>query len=202
MMADLKSVVNPILLAEEDLRRGIELLFFAYRDFTGEADRQLAELGLGRAHHRAIYFIGRNQGLTVSELLATLKITKQSLSRVLQELMAEDYVVQHPGQTDRRQRRLRLTSKGEALEQALTEGQRRRLARAYAQAGADAVDAFHKVLLHVIDDGDRPRLPESETRLSPVPETEARLAPVPENEARLPPLPETEVRLPPLRAAG
>ena len=138
----------------------------------------------------------------MSELLATLKITKQSLSRVLQELMAEDYVVQHPGQTDRRQRRLRLTSKGEALEQALTEGQRRRLARAYAQAGADAVDAFHKVLLHVIDDGDRPRLPESETRLSPVPETEARLPPLSENEARLPPLPETEVRLPPLRGRG
>jgi len=97
MMADLKTAVNPIFLSEEDLRRGIELLFFAYRDFTGEPDRQLAELGLGRAHHRAIYFIGRNPSLTVSQLLSILKITKQSLSRVLQELMAEDYVVQTPG---------------------------------------------------------------------------------------------------------
>jgi DNA-binding MarR family transcriptional regulator len=162
MMADLKTAVNPILLAEEDLRRGIELLFFAYRDFTGEADRQLAELGLGRAHHRAIYFIGRNPDLTVSELLAILKITKQSLSRVLQELVAADYVAQNPGSTDRRQRRLSLTPRGEALERLLTEGQRRRLARAYAQAGADAVESFHRVLLHVIDDADRPRLPEDE----------------------------------------
>jgi DNA-binding MarR family transcriptional regulator len=167
MMADLKTAVNPILLAEEDLRRGIELLFFAYRDFTGEADRQLAELGLGRAHHRAIYFIGRNPALTVSELLGILKITKQSLSRVLQELMAENYVVQNPGSTDRRQRRLSLTPRGEALERLLTEGQRRRLARAYAQAGADAVESFHKVLLHVIDDEDRPRLPEDEVSPDP-----------------------------------
>ncbi len=167
MMADLKGAVNPILLAEEDLRRGIELLFFAYRDFTGEADRRLAELGLGRAHHRAIYFIGRNPGLTVSELLAVLKITKQSLSRVLQELMAENYVMQNPGTTDRRQRRLSLTPRGEALERQLTEGQRRRLASAYAQAGADAVASFHKVLLHVIDDADRPRLPEDEASRRP-----------------------------------
>ena len=160
MMADLKTAVNPIFLSEEDLRRGIELLFFAYRDFTGEPDRQLAELGLGRAHHRAIYFIGRNPSLTVSQLLSILKITKQSLSRVLQELVAEDYVVQTPGPTDRRERRLKLTSRGEALENLLTEGQRRRLGRAYAQAGPEAVAAFHQVLLSVIDDADRPRLPE------------------------------------------
>ncbi len=168
MMADLKTVVNPILLSEEDLRRGIELLFFAYRDFTGEADRQLAELGLGRAHHRAIYFIGRNPGLSVSELLAVLKITKQSLSRVLQELMAAGYVVQNPGPTDRRQRRLSLTQRGEALERLLTEGQRRRLGRAYAQAGPEAVEAFHRVLLNVIDAADRPRLPEEEAPGRPV----------------------------------
>jgi DNA-binding MarR family transcriptional regulator len=160
MMADLKTAVNPIFLSEEDLRRGIELLFFAYRDFTGEPDRQLAALGLGRAHHRAIYFIGRNPSLTVSQLLSILKITKQSLSRVLQELVSEDYVVQTPGPTDRRERRLKLTAKGEALEQLLTEGQRRRLGRAYAQAGAEAVHSFHQVLLNVIDDADRPQLPE------------------------------------------
>ena len=160
MMADLKTAVNPIFLSEEDLRQGIELLFFAYRDFTGEPDRQLADLGLGRAHHRAIYFIGRNPSLTVSELLSILKITKQSLSRVLQELIGQDYVVQTPGATDRRQRCLKLTPKGNALEQLLTEGQRRRLGRAYAQAGPVAVEIFHKVLLSVIDDADRPLLPE------------------------------------------
>jgi DNA-binding MarR family transcriptional regulator len=167
MMADLKSPVNPIFLSDESLRQGIELLFFAYRDFTGEADRQLAEIGLGRAHHRAIYFIGRNPSLTVSELLSILKITKQSLSRVLQTLMAEGYVVQTPGSVDRRQRRLRLTPKGEALERVLTEGQRRRLGRAYAQAGPAAVEIFHKVLLSVIDDADRPLLPEDSALRAP-----------------------------------
>jgi DNA-binding MarR family transcriptional regulator len=160
MMADLKTAVNPIFLSEEDLRQGIELLFFAYRDFTGEADLVLAERGLGRAHHRAIYFIGRNPAVTVSQLLRILKITKQSLSRVLQELVAENYVEQTPGPTDRRERRLSLTPRGEELENILTEGQRRRLGRAYEQAGAGAVETFHRVLLSVIDDADRPRMPE------------------------------------------
>ena len=160
MMADLTTAVNPIFLSEETLRQGIELLFFAYRDFTGEPDRQLEELGLGRAHHRAIYFIGRNPSLTVSQLLSILKITKQSLSRVLGELVGKGYVVQAPGPTDRRERRLKLTQKGEALELLLTEGQRRRLGRAYGQAGPQAVEAFHKLLLSIIDDADRPRLPD------------------------------------------
>ena len=164
MMADLKTAVNPIFLSEEDLRQGIELLFFAYRDFTGEPDRQLADLGLGRAHHRAIYFIGRNPSLTVTQLLSILKITKQSLSRVLQELVAKDYVAQTPGATDRRERRLALTAKGEALEQLLTEGQRRRLGRAYRQAGPEAVRMFHELLLSIIDDADRPRLPKETSR--------------------------------------
>src|ERR1700729_53748 len=131
MMADLKTAVNPQFLREEDLRRGIELLFYGYRDFTSEADLQLAELGLGRAHHRAIYFIGRNPGLVVGELLSVLKITKQSLSRVLQDVIAKGYVVQQPGPTDRRQRCLSLTESGRALERRLTEGQRRLLERAY-----------------------------------------------------------------------
>lgn len=168
MMADLKTAVNPIFLSEEDLRQGIELLFFAYRDFTGEADLVLAERGLGRAHHRAIYFIGRNPAVTVSQLLRILKITKQSLSRVLQELVAENYVVQTPGPTDRRERRLSLTPRGEELENILTEGQRRRLGRAYAQAGAEAVETFHRVLLNVIDDVDRPRMPEDAHPISPI----------------------------------
>jgi DNA-binding MarR family transcriptional regulator len=177
MMADLKTAVNPIFLSEEDLRQGIELLFFAYRDFTGEPDRQLAELGLGRAHHRAIYFIGRNPSLSVSQLLSILKITKQSLSRVLQELVAKDYVLQTQGTTDRRERRLKLTPRGESLEQLLTEGQRRRLGRAYAQAGADGVKIFHKVLLGVIDDADRPRLPKTATPKSAAPKAAGDPAP-------------------------
>ena len=77
-MADVKSPANPLFLREEELRQGIEMLFFAYRDFTGEPDAMLARIGLGRAHHRVVYFVGRNPGITVSELLAILKITKQT----------------------------------------------------------------------------------------------------------------------------
>jgi len=140
MMTERKTVVNPLFLHEEELRQGIELLFYGYRDFTGEADQQLGELGLGRAHHRAIYFIGRNPGLTVSQLLAILKITKQSLSRVLQGLMTKGYVTQEQGVADRRQRHLTLSAEGQALERTLTEAQRQRIARAYRASGADAVD--------------------------------------------------------------
>ena len=156
MMTDLKTPVNPLLLHEEKLRQGIELLFYGYRDFTGEADKELAALGLGRAHHRAIYFIGRNPGLTVSQLLAILKITKQSLSRVLQELVAKGYVAQQPGETDRRQRRMKLTDAGQALERKLTEAQRQRIAKAYRMAGPDAVEGFRQVLMGLIDEADRP----------------------------------------------
>ena len=110
-MADIKPIGKALFLREEELRRGIELMFFAYRDFTGEADSILAEQNMGRAHHRAIYFIGRNPGITVSELLAILKITKQSLSRVLSALVETDHVVQKTGPDDRRQRLLFLTER-------------------------------------------------------------------------------------------
>ena len=146
MMADLKTAVNPIFLSEEDLRQGIELLFFAYRDFTGEADLVLAERGLGRAHHRAIYFIGRNPAVTVSQLLRILKITKQSLNRVLNDLLEGGFVERKAGMQDRRTRQLRLTQKGMQLETALWESQRPRLVRAFREAGPDAVAGFRRVL--------------------------------------------------------
>ena len=91
-------------------------MFFAYRDFTGEADQMLSNLGLGRAHHRVIYFVGRQPGMSVSYLLAILKITKQSLSRVLSHLINTGYIQQTQGARDKRQRLLSLTKKGEALE--------------------------------------------------------------------------------------
>src|ERR1043165_4773776 len=106
-MADAKSQANPLFLREPDLRQGIELLFYAYRDFTAEADAILAEYGVGRAHHRVIYFVGRNPNMNVSELLDILKITKQSLSRVLSQLVTQGFIIQRPGSTDRRQRLLR-----------------------------------------------------------------------------------------------
>ena len=114
-MADLKAAVNPLFLREEELREALELLFFAYRDFTGEPDAVLATRGLGRAHHRVIYFVGRHPSITVSELLGILRITKQSLSRVLGQLVREGFIVQRPGDVDRRQRLLELTAKGRGV---------------------------------------------------------------------------------------
>ncbi len=156
-MTDVKSAVNPLFLREEELRQGIELLFFAYRDFTAEPDALLHEYGFGRAHHRVIYFVGRHPGITVSELLGILQITKQSLSRVLGHLVQEGFIVQQPGQRDRRQRLLELTDKGTELERLLTEKQRIRIATAYREAGAEAVEGFRKVLLGMIDEPDRAR---------------------------------------------
>jgi DNA-binding MarR family transcriptional regulator len=156
-MVDVKGVANPLFLREEELRQAIEMLFFAYRDFTGGPDAILAEIGLGRAHHRVIYFVGRNPGITVSELLAILRITKQSLSRVLSHLVEEAYIVQKPGERDRRQRLLTLTQKGVDLEAQLTANQRERIADAYRKAGAEAVQGFKLVLHGIIDEGDRRR---------------------------------------------
>ena len=113
-MADIRPQANPLFLREDELRQGIELLFYAYRDFTAEADEVLLTYGFGRAHHRVIYFVGRNPGLPVSALLDILKITKQSLSRVLGQLIRQGFVQQRPG-PDRRQRLLDLTTRGAGL---------------------------------------------------------------------------------------
>jgi DNA-binding MarR family transcriptional regulator len=157
-MADIKTGADPLFLREDALRRGIELLFYAYRDFTAEPDAMLAQYGFGRAHHRVIYFVGRNPGMTVSELLAILRITKQSLSRVLGQLVREGFVERHHGSADRRQRLLRLTDKGVELERRLTENQRARLARAFREAGAESVAGYQRVLLGIVGEADRAKL--------------------------------------------
>jgi DNA-binding MarR family transcriptional regulator len=149
---------NSLFLGEEDARHDMELLFYAYRDFTAEADVVLARHGLGRAHHRALYFIGRNAGITVSELLAILRITKQSLARVLNDLVRLGFVVQRAGTADRRRRHLDLTDKGAELERHLMERQRARILRAYREAGAEAVGEYRKVLTGMINENDRERL--------------------------------------------
>lgn len=148
-------------LSDEEVRQALELLFFAYRDFTGEADAILADYGFGRAHHRVIYFVKRNPGLTVNRLLGVLKITKQSLSRVLGQLVEEGFIVQETDQDDRRKRTLNLTPKGEALEMRLTECQGARIRRAYREAarhgGAGAIAGFKAVLAQIINEDDRNR---------------------------------------------
>ncbi len=143
---------------EAQLRQAIALLFFAYRDFTAGADEMLAEYGFGRAHHRVIYFVGANPGITVSELLAILKITKQSLSRVLSQLLNEGFVEQETDAKDRRRRRLTLTGKAARLERLLTGLQSRRIAAAYAAAGPDSIAGFRGILRNIINEEDRVRV--------------------------------------------
>jgi DNA-binding MarR family transcriptional regulator len=152
--------------SDEDIRQGIELMFFAYRDFTADPDRILAPLGMGRAHHRVVHFVGRSPGMTVGELLNILRITKQSLNRVLSQLMREGYVAQRPGPTDRRERRLFLTATGETLEQRLLEPQRARVGASYRAAGPAAVAAFRRVLTGLINPDDRERFASGQPRLS------------------------------------
>jgi DNA-binding MarR family transcriptional regulator len=143
---------NLLFLREEEIRTAQDLLFFAYRDFTDAADRVLDELGLGRAHHRALHFIGRNPGIAVTDLLALLRITKQSLARVLGALVEQGYVAQATGRADRRQRLLTLTAAGQALERRLFEQQRDRLATAYRDAGGSAVEGFRRVMRGIMDE--------------------------------------------------
>ena len=129
----------------------IELLFFAYRDFIGDADEVLAKIGFGRAHHRVLHFVNRHPGMRVADLLDVLKITKQSLGRVLRELVEDGYVVQKAGPADRRQRLLYLTSKGETLARDLAMLQTRRLTRALLECGAGARTTVRRFLVAMID---------------------------------------------------
>lgn len=147
----------PASAEESELRRAVELLFYAYRDFTADPDAILADYGFGRAHHRAVYFVGRAPGTTVSDLLGTLRITKQSLARVLNQLLAEGFLVQRTDGTDKRRRRLYLTAKGRELEAKLSGVQFDRIRRAFAEAGADAAPAFAAVLKAMIDAPDKER---------------------------------------------
>lgn len=144
------SPASPLFLREEEVRRGIELLYFGYSHMIRGADAILERHGLGRAHHRALYFIARRPGLAVSELLRLLAITKQSLSRVLAELVARGLVRQEVGTLDRRRRLLTLTEAGTALEAELFEALRSRVSEAYARAGQGAVTGFWAVLMGLI----------------------------------------------------
>lgn len=152
-----------LFLREEQMRLAQDLMFFAYRDFTGAADKLLDELGLGRAHHRALHFIGRSPGMTVGDLLGILRITKQSLARVLSALIGSGYVQQLPGRSDRRQRLLSLTPTGAALERRLFDRQREVLAVAYREAGGPAIEGFRRVMRAVMDADARAYLDQAET---------------------------------------
>jgi DNA-binding MarR family transcriptional regulator len=132
----------------------IELLFFAYRDFVGDADHELEVFGFGRAHHRVLHFVHRYPGLKVADLLDVLRITKQSLGRVLKQLLDEGYIVQKTGNNDRRQRLLFATAKGEALVAKLAGLQTDRINRALRDIAPDAADAVRQFLRAMIDHDD------------------------------------------------
>lgn len=129
----------------------IELLFFAYRDFVGDADDVLEAFGFGRAHHRVVHFVQRYPGLTVADLLDVLRITKQSLGRVLKQLLDEGYIIQKAGDVDRRQRLLFATTKGEALVAKLAGLQTDRIDRALQGLSPENADAVRRFLRGMID---------------------------------------------------
>lgn len=152
-----------LFLTDDQLRRGIEAMFFAYRGFTADPDRILQDYSYGRAHHRAIHFINRTPGTTVNNLLSILGVTKQSLNRVLRTLVEDGLVDSRVGTRDKRERHLFLTPKGATLERELSEAQRNRMRDAYRAAGPEAVAGFRTVLeqmmnlemrRHYMDGGD------------------------------------------------
>ena len=146
---------RPTAPGQADLRWDIiELLFFAYRDFVGDADHELEVFGFGRAHHRVLHFVHRYPGLKVADLLDVLRITKQSLGRVLKQLLDESYIVQRTGNNDRRQRLLFATAKGEALVGKLAGLQTDRISRALGGIGPEGADTVRRFLRAMIDQDD------------------------------------------------
>ncbi len=146
---------SPLFLREDEVRRGIELLYFGYTRLTNAIDKELSKQGLGRAHHRALYFIARQPDLTVGDLLKLLAITKQSLGRVLKELQDRGLIITSTGQVDRRQKLLRLTDEGAALESELFRQLRERISAAYVSAGQESVTGFWHVLEGLVPESDR-----------------------------------------------
>ncbi len=144
-----------LFLTDDQIRKGIEALFFAYRAFTADPDRILQTKDYGRAHHRAVHFINRSPGMTVNTLLGILGVTKQSLNRVLRTLIEDGLVESRVGTVDKRERHLHLTDAGRALERELSDTQRDRVRAAYRTAGADAVAGFRQVLEAMMDDETR-----------------------------------------------
>ena len=143
------------ILAELPAYDLIELFFFAYRDFVSDPDRILDEYGFGRAHHRVLHFVDRNPGLTIAELLDILRITKQSLNRVLKELLEKDFIESRMGTSDRRQRLLFATAQGHELAVKLAKLQTRRIMRALSEIDLDGKAVVSRYLLRLIDSDDR-----------------------------------------------
>ena len=153
-MADLNKLLTPLFLNETEIRKVIELIFFSYRDFTSGPDKILDKLNFGRAHHRVIYFVGKQKNLTIKELLSILQITKQSLSRVLNQLVKEKYIILTTG-IDKRTKILTLTNKGQELEHQLSSIQISKLHNTLKKFNNSEIDAFKKVIFSIIEEKNR-----------------------------------------------
>ena len=149
-MADLNNLLTPLFLNEKEIRKIIELMFFSYRDFTSGPDKILEKLNFGRAHHRVIYFVGKKNNLTIKELLSILKITKQSLSRVLNQLVKEKYIILSTGE-DKRTKKLSLSKKGHDLEKKLSDIQITKIYNVIKKFEEIDINGFKKVLFEMID---------------------------------------------------
>jgi DNA-binding MarR family transcriptional regulator len=149
-MADLNNLISPFFLNDKEIRKIIELVFFSYRDFTAGPDQILEKLNFGRAHHRVIYFVGKKDKITIKELLGVLKITKQSLSRVLNQLVKEGFIVVSTG-LDKRTKNLSLTSSGLSLENKLSTIQIQKIKRVINNFNQEDIDGFKKILYEMIE---------------------------------------------------
>ena len=150
-MTDLNKLLTPLFLSEKEIRKIIELIFFAYRDFTSEPDVLLEKINFGRAHHRVIYFVGKKEKITIKELLSILQITKQSLSRVLNQLVKEKYIFLSTG-VDKRTKNLSLTKKGLELENRLSAIQIKKIRNIIKDADENDINGFKTVLYEMIDE--------------------------------------------------
>ena len=149
-MTDLNNLISPFFLNDKEIRKIIELIFFSYRDFTAGPDQVLEKLNFGRAHHRVIYFVGKKDKITIKELLGVLKITKQSLSRVLNQLVKEGFIVVSTG-LDKRTKNLSLTSSGLSLENELSTIQIQRIKKVINNFNQEDIDGFKKILYEMIE---------------------------------------------------
>ena len=149
-MADLNNLISPFFLNDKEIKKVIELIFFSYRDFTAGPDKVLEKLNFGRAHHRVIYFVGKKDKITIKELLGVLKITKQSLSRVLNQLVKEGFIVVSTG-SDKRTKILSLTKKGTNLENELSTIQIKKIKKAIDSFNQEDIDGFKKILYEMIE---------------------------------------------------
>ena len=153
-MADLNNLLSPFFLNDKEIRKVIELLFFSYRDFTSGPDKILEKLNFGRAHHRVIYFVGKKNHITIKELLGVLQITKQSLSRVLNQLVSEKFILVSTG-IDKRTKKLSLTEKGKKLENELSTIQIKKIREVINRFNLENINGFKQILYEMIEDNNK-----------------------------------------------